>query len=117
MQRQRRSLLSDWRGVEEPRYPERPAKSLADLVQPILEQCGLADRARLEEVLAAWREIVGDCLAQHTRPDTLSRGVLGVRLLQPAVHHALMQEKPRILSRLRARLPKAGIRDVRFQHG
>jgi hypothetical protein len=45
------------------------------------------------------------------------RGVLMVRLMQPAVHHALMMEKPRILARLREKLGHVGIKDLRFKHG
>jgi predicted nucleic acid-binding Zn ribbon protein len=87
------------------------------LIGPILKQCGLAERAQLEEVLEVWREIVGEFLFQQTRPDSVVRGVLMVRLMQPAVHHALMLEKPRILARLRERLGALGIKDLRFRHG
>ncbi len=86
-------------------------------MEGIIKQYGLAERVRLEEVLEAWRGIVGDFLFQHTRPDSVVRGVLVVRLLQPAVHHALTMEKPRILARLRERLGQAGIKDLRFKHG
>jgi hypothetical protein len=72
---------------------------------------------RLEEVLAAWRGIVGDFLYQSSRPDSIQRGVLTVRVLQPAVHHALAVERPRILRRLQQQLKGAGIRDIRLKHG
>ena len=96
---------------------ELPLKRVADLLEPIIKQAGLRERVQLEEVLAAWREIVGDFLFQHSRPDSVSRGILKVRLLQPAVHHALTMEKPRILKRLREKLGHVGIRDLRFSHG
>ncbi len=114
---QRHALISAWRGAPEPPLVDLPARRIGDLLSPILQQCGLGERARLEEVLEAWREIVGDMLFQHTRPDAVVRGVLIVRLLQPAVHHALTMEKPRILARLRERLGRAGIKDIRFKHG
>lgn len=116
-QRQRHALISAWRGAPEPPLIDLPTRRVGDLLAPILQQCGLAERARLEEVLEAWRDIVGEMLFQHTRPDAVARGVLIVRLLQPAVHHALTMEKPRILARLRERLGRSGIRDIRFKHG
>lgn len=116
-QRQRRALISAWRGAPEPPLVDLPARQVGDLIGPILKQCGLAERLRLEEVQEVWRGIVGDFLFQHTRPDSVVRGVLVVRLLQPAVHHALIMEKPRLLARLRERLGGAGIKDMRFQHG
>ena len=117
LQRQRHALISAWRGAPEPSLVNLPARQVSDLLAPILQQCGLSERARLEQVLEAWREIVGDMLFQHTRPDAVVRGVLVVRLLQPAVHHALTMEKPRLLERLRERLGRSGIKDIRFKHG
>lgn len=110
-------MITAWRGVEDGPVLDLPALSVADLVGQVVAQAGLADRMRLEEVLAAWREIVGDFLFQSSRPDSIQRGVLMVRVLQPAVHHALMVERPRILKRLQEKLKNAGIKDVRLKHG
>lgn len=114
---ERHALISAWRGAPEPPLVNLPTRQAGDLVAGILKQAGLAERAQLEEVLEVWREIVGEYLFQQTKPDSVVRGVLMVRLLQPAVHHALTMEKPRILSRLRERLGQAGIKDLRFKHG
>lgn len=91
--------------------------SVADLVGPIVAQAGIGDRMKLEEVLGAWREIVGDFLFQNSRPDSIQRGVLMVRVLQPTVHHVLAMERPRILKRLQEKLKNSGIKDVRLKHG
>lgn len=116
-QRYRHALIAAWRGVEDGPLVDLPLRSVADLVGKVVAQAGLGDRLRLEEVLGAWREIVGDFLFQHSRPDAIQRGVLTVRVLQPSVHHALSMERPRILRRLQERLKNAGIRDVRLKHG
>jgi predicted nucleic acid-binding Zn ribbon protein len=113
----RHALISAWRGAPEPPLVNLPARSAGDLIAGILKQAGLAERAQLEEVLEVWREIVGEYLFQQTKPDSVVRGVLLVRLLQPAVHHALTMEKPRILARLREKLGHVGIKDLRFKHG
>lgn len=116
-ERARHALLSAWRGAEEPSLVNLPTVRVADLVAKIAAQSGMADRMRLEDVLSAWREIVGDFLFQHSRPDSIQRGVLMVRVLQPSVHHALAMERPRILKRLQERLKGAGIKDIRLKHG
>ena len=72
---------------------------------------------KLEEILAAWKEIVGDFIARNSTPDSIQRGILTVRVLQPTVHHALSMEKPRILKRLQAKLQSSGIKDIRLKHG
>jgi hypothetical protein len=116
-QRRRHAMVSAWRGVDEGPILDLPALSVADLVGKIVAQAGIADRMKLEEVLAAWRDIVGDFLFQHSRPDSILRGVLMVRVLQPTVHHALAMERTRILKKLQTQLKSAGIKDVRLKHG
>ncbi|MEQ1751597.1 MAG: DUF721 domain-containing protein, partial [Prosthecobacter sp.] len=88
-QRRRHALISAWRDLDEGPIIELPTFSVADLVGKVVAQAGIGDRLKLEEVLAAWRDIVGDFLFQHSRPDSIQRGVLMVRVLQPTVHHAL----------------------------
>jgi hypothetical protein len=116
-QRRRHAMVSAWRGADEGPILDLPALSVADLVGKIVAQAGIADRMKLEEVLAAWRDIVGDFLFQHSRPDSILRGVLMVRVLQPTVYHALAMERTRILKKLQTQLKSAGIKDVRLKHG
>lgn len=113
----RHQLLSDWRGVREPLPGQRAAQDVAVLMGAVLKECGLDERLQFEEMQLAWREIVGDFLFQHSKPDSIYRGVLQIRLLQPAVHHALVMEKKRIVTRLQERFTAAKIRDIRFKHG
>ena len=113
----RHRLVAAWRGVSDGPVITLPTLSVADLAPKIVAAAGLADRVKLEDVLSAWQEIVGDLLFKLTRPDSIERGVLTVRLTQPSAHHALMLEKSKILKRLQAKLPSAKIRDIRFRHG
>ena len=113
----RHRLMTAWRGISDGPVITLPTLSVADLAPKIMAQAGLANRVKLEDVLAAWSEIVGDLLFKLTRPDSMERGVLTVRLIQPSAHHALSLEKHKILKRLQAKLPDAKIRDIRFRHG
>lgn len=110
-------MIADWRGVPDGPLLDRPVREVADLVGAVARECGIKDRLLLEDVVAAWRAIVGDFLATHSQPDTIQRGMLTVRILQPAVHHSLMMEKPRILARLKQKLGPGSVRDIRFRHG
>jgi hypothetical protein len=115
--RRRHSLISAWRGVEDGPLMDLPTLRVGDLATQIMAKAGMANRVKLEDILAAWQEIVGAFLFKLTRPDTFERGILTVRLMQPTAHHALMQEKVKILKRLQEKLPDAKIKDVRFRHG
>lgn len=117
IQRRRHALIAAWRGVADGPLQNLPTSSVADLVGKIVAEAGIGDRLKLEEILTAWKEIVGDFLCQHSRPDSIQRGVLMVRVLQPTVHHALTMERSRILKRLQAKLKNSGIKDIRLKHG
>jgi len=113
----RHRLVAAWRGVADGPLMDLPALTVAELAPKIVAQCGLANRVKLEDILAAWEEIVGAFLFKLSRPDAIERGILTVRLMQPTAHHALSLEKTKILARLQAKLPDAKIRDIRFRHG
>ncbi|MCF7788299.1 MAG: DUF721 domain-containing protein [Prosthecobacter sp.] len=115
--RRRHNLISAWRGVEDGPLMDLPTLRVGDIATQIMAKAGMANRVKLEDILAAWQEIVGAFLFKLTRPDTFERGILTVRLMQPTAHHALMQEKVKILKRLQEKLPDAKIKDVRFRHG
>jgi hypothetical protein len=60
---------------------------------------------------------VGRGVQRVTAPDSITRNVLIVRMIQPTVHHALMMEKAKIVTRLNEKLGKRAVRDIRFKHG
>ncbi len=117
LQRVRHQLMTDWRGVEDGPLIDEPPKTLDELIPGILKSWKLDGSLHTDEVSAAWQEMVGDFIAKHTAPDGLKRGVLTVRVLQPAIHHALMSEKPKLLVRLQQRFGATVVKDIRFRHG
>lgn len=111
-----RKILAEWRGLPEP--IERPDRchSVADLLQKILPKLGLKDRLSEQQILEAWRDIVGDFLAGHSLPVALSGGVLTVQVLQPSVRYELDRMWKRdILEKLRARFGAGVVREVKFR--
>ena len=116
-QRLRHGLIAAWRGVPDGPLMDNPVVTVADLAPKIVAQYGIAGRLQMEEIAAAWRGVVGDFLAAQTAPDSITRNVLVVRMIQPTVHHALMMEKTKIVQRLNEKLGKRAVKDIRFKHG
>ena len=116
-QRLRHRLIADWRGVEAGPLIDEPPKTLGELIPGVLKGWKLDGSVHTEEVSAAWQEMVGEFISKHTAPDGLKRAVLTVRVLQPAIHHALMAEKPKLLARLQARFGAVVVKDIKFRHG
>lgn len=94
-----------------------PARNVDEIVTQVLKSWKLDERLREDDLAAAWQELVGDFIAQYTAPHSLNRGILVVRVLQPALHHSLMMEKPKLLKRLQARFGVKELKDIRFRHG
>ncbi len=117
LQRLRHRLIADWRGAAGAPLFDNPVVTPQSLIPGLLHEWKLDERLQLDVALAAWRELVGDFIAQHTAPDGLKRGVLTVRVLQPAIHHTLAQQKARLLQNLQQRFGADTVRDVRFRHG
>ena len=116
-ERYKRRILQEWRILPEPRR-ERPFKELANEVGAVLESFGLEEKYTENEVRAAWQGIVGEFIAQHTRPHSLLRRVLEVRVLQPSILYTLEREmKPQILSKLQAAFGRKAINEVKFRIG
>lgn len=113
----RARVIAEWRGYKEKPFPKDTAKSAADLLAGVLKEMGLGDRLREEEVLGAWREVVGDFIAQHAEPRKLLDGVLHVRVLQPSMLYELDRTmRPEIMRKLKQHFGRK-VRDVKFRVG
>lgn len=114
----RHRILAEWRGLPATAPVADRFQPVGGLLEQLMKKLGLAERLREEEVAAAWGEIVGEWIAQHSAPSRLSNGVLQVRVLQPALLYELDRVlKPEILRKLKQRFGAKVIREVRFRVG
>jgi hypothetical protein len=68
-------------------------------------------------LVAGWRDIVGEEVARHSHPVRLVDGTLNVMARSNGWSHELSFLSPRILDAVRARFPKAEVRELRFRVG
>lgn len=116
-ERYKRRILQEWR-ILPPVRQEREAKELSAEVLIALKGFGLDEKFTENEVRSAWARVVGEFIAQHTRPHSLLGRVLEVRVLQPSILYTLEREmKPRILSKLQAEFGRKAINEVKFRIG
>ncbi|MDQ6765658.1 MAG: DUF721 domain-containing protein, partial [Verrucomicrobiota bacterium] len=88
------------------------------ILPKVMQQLGLSERLHEDEVIAAWKDIVGDFIAAHSAPVSLRERVLFVRVLQPALHYQFEAiSKPEILRKLKRRFGGKTIQNVRFRLG
>lgn len=113
----RRKALAEWRGIEDPLRKSDRCASVGELLQKVMPKLGLRDRLSEQQISGAWREVVGDFLAQHSLPVGVSGGVLTVQVVQPSVRYELDRTWKRdILTKLQQRFGKKVVREVRFRN-
>ena len=114
----RARVIAEWRGLPQTPFPTDTSKPIDVTLGKLMTALGLKDRLREEEVLKAWREIVGDFIAGHATPHRLKEGVLYVRVLQPTAHYDLDRMwKPQILEKLKKRFGARSVREIKFRLG
>ncbi len=114
----RARVLAEWRGM--PQSFERADRAVACsvAVQKVMKELGLGERLRADEILGAWREVVGEFVAKHSAPQQLKAGVLYVSVLQPTVHFELDRVWKRdILDKLKKRFGSRTVREIKFRIG
>jgi hypothetical protein len=113
----RARVIAEWRGYNEKPFPRHDSKTVSALIGTVMKEFGLGERLREEEVLAAWRETVGEFIARHSSPSRLINGVLQVRVLQPSMLYELDRTmRPEIVRKLKLRFGRT-VRDVKFRVG
>jgi predicted nucleic acid-binding Zn ribbon protein len=114
----RARVIAEWRGMPEALLSRDTARPVADALAKVMAALGLGDRLHEEEVKRAWKDIVGEFLATHSTPHSLSAGVLVIRVLQPTLHFEFERNlKPQIVQKLRARFGAKVVRDIKFRIG
>ncbi len=110
-----RLVLQEWRGLPETTRPDRTI-AVADSIQTLVSRLGLTERIDEGDILAAWQEVVGDFIAQHSKPIRLVDGILHVQVLQPSVRYELDRTwRPKILEKLRSQFGAKTVKDLRFR--
>ncbi len=110
-------VIAEWRGLPEVPFPQDTSQPVGLLIAVLMKELGLSERMTEEQIISAWREIVGEFLASHSRPSGLNEGVLYVRVLQSTMLYELDRTfRKEILEKLRKRFGRT-IRDVRFKMG
>ena len=114
----RARVIAEWRGMPNVPFVRHTAQPVSEALAKVMAGLGLKDRLREDEVLKAWRDIVGEFIAGHSNPQRLKDGVLYVHVLQPTVHFELDRVwKPKILENMKARFGARTVREIRFRIG
>jgi predicted nucleic acid-binding Zn ribbon protein len=96
---------------------QKAPQRIGDVVAQLLSRRGYARELSPAMEQQAWREAVGEGLAEDSRPGRTRRGVLEVTVRNSTILQELVFQKSELLQTLTDRLPDAEITDLRFRVG
>lgn len=82
-----------------------------------LDRSGLTDQARRVRIARAWREAVGETLANRTHPEAFRRGVLIVKAASAAWQNQLTYLRGDLIDRINATLGHELVKDIKVVAG
>ncbi len=94
-----------------------PPKPMKNVMSQLLAKRGYAQVQTAAGCEAAWREAVGDKIANDTRPGNVRRGILEVLVRNSSVLHELSYVKAKAVKTLTRLIPEQQIKDLRFRVG
>ena len=97
----------------------QPAKlqRLADILAPALKKRGIPLNLETQRIARAWDDAVGPRIAAETRPDTLKRGILFVKVSNSVWMQQLHFLKAEIIEKVNRLLGKEAIGNLYFTIG
>ncbi|HUS38271.1 MAG: DUF721 domain-containing protein [Pirellulales bacterium] len=96
---------------------KRSPQPIGHIIGELLLRRGVGRRLATEQNQAAWKEAVGDPLAQYTHCGKVYRRRLEVLVANSTFMQELTSQKKQIMRRLRETAPQLEIDDIRFKIG
>lgn len=90
-------------------------RDINEVLTTIVRQRHFEDKLLEQKVFSLWRDVVGEALANHARPTSLSAGILTVWTEHPAYQTELSLLQMKILAELNAQLGRAVVKTLRLE--
>lgn len=95
-------------------YPQ----PISELIPQVVAKLGLQQKLKESQILTDWPALVGEVIARHSTPLTFEKGYLTVNVdSSPWLNELQRFSREVILERLRNKLGKTIVKDVRFRVG
>ncbi len=96
---------------------KKVASSLGDILPEIVRRLEKEKNPSKESIDAEWKAICGDSAFKHSRPGTLRKKILTVKVDSPAWLQELDLQKRKLLKGLKRIFGKDRISEIRFKIG
>ncbi len=96
---------------------KRSAAPISDVIKNVFARLEKEANSSKEEMDSCWKELVGEKGFRHSRPASLRKKILNVRVDSSGWMHELTMQKRQILKGLKRRLGKDRISELHFKIG
>lgn len=94
---------------------KKDAQLLSDILDEILQQNNLDIGLNASRAKEAWREVMGEAVAQCTLSLNFNKGTLYVQLSSPVLRNELFMNRRQLVSRLNAHIGRPIVENIHFK--
>ena len=94
--------------------PKSHAKSLQQALSELLESLGIESKVKRYQVLEQWPSFVGERVAEVSRPERLTGGLLFVKVKNSVWRNELLYLKAELIQKINGALGEEIVEDIRF---
>ncbi len=89
---------------------------VSSILAQVLRNCGLSERLEERSPLLAWKDVVGEEIAQHSRATDIKDGVLIVEADHGAWRQELTLLKPMIINKFNALFGEGTVTEIQWRN-
>ena len=104
--------LRQWRHGDPVKNPVRNINHAGKFLDELLEEVGASGALEEKQLHDAWAKVAGDFISKNSKPESLKKGVLVLRVVQPALRFQLEQMKGKLLKNFKAELGDGVIKKI-----
>ncbi len=94
----------------------RPVR-IGQAMEEVLQSVDLEGIWKQMSIARLWKEVVGPIISRRTKPESLRKGQLQVRVSDPVWLHQLSMMKSRIISQLNERMGEELVKEIHLRIG
>lgn len=111
------SVVRDWQQGETPLPTAQNEAHVGGLIEEIFSRMNLSGAIEEGNIRESWHKVAGSFVAAQTEVVSLKRGILLLRVLQPAMRFHLDQSRSELLFKVQKELGKDAVREIRLISG
>jgi predicted nucleic acid-binding Zn ribbon protein len=108
----RAMALRQWRHGDPVKDPVRNIHHAGEFLEKLLEEVGASGSIEEKHLQDAWTKVAGDFIAKNSKPESLNKGVLVLRVIQPALRFQLEQMKGKLLKNFKRELGEGVVKTI-----